>query len=156
MNQQIENEQITKKKSSRAIVVAIIITGIIVIIGAYVFKTSAQLQELKSLSSVIQLTTGREVSRWSQDKAKGLTGPIYAKIRIEFEPINNYTKEEVYAEIVDILKNNNWKGEICVGCSTPSFSASLQKEDYPIPIRSRIRVHSDENLVSISMDHPRP
>ena len=117
---------------------------------------SVQLQELENLASYIRLTMGREVSRWSHDKEAGLTGPIYARIRIEYEPINNYTKEEVYNEIVDILKKNDWKGQACIGCSTPSFSASLRQDDYPIPINARVRVHSGENLVSISIEHPRP
>jgi hypothetical protein len=117
---------------------------------------SAQLQELESLVSIIQLTTGREVSRWSQDTEPGFTGPIYAEMRIKYEPINDYTKEEVYSEIVDILKNNSWEGEACSACTTSSFSASLEQDDYPIPINARVRVHSDKNLISISLEHPRP
>ena len=117
---------------------------------------SAQLLELESLVSIIQLTTGHEVNRWYKDTEAGFTGPIYAEIRIEYEPNSNYTKEDVYDEIVAILIKNNWEGEECNGCSSVSFSASLQHDNYPIPINARVRTHSDENLVSIRMVHPKP
>lgn len=117
---------------------------------------SAQLQELESLVSDLQLTSGLEISRWSQDTEPGFTGPIYAEMRIEYEPVIGYTKEEVYSEIVDFLKNNSWKGEACTVCTTSFFSASLEQDGYPIPIRAKVRVDLDENLVSISLEHPRP
>ena len=137
------------------IVISALIGCVLIFLSSCKVK-SAQLQQLESSVSIIQLTTGHEVNRWYQDKEVGLTGPIYAEIRIEYEPINNYKKEEVYDEIVDILKKHNWDGEACHACSTASFSASLQQDDYPIPISARVRVHSDQNLVSIRMEHPRP
>jgi hypothetical protein len=117
---------------------------------------SAQLKALESSASIIQLATGHEVNRSLRDKEAGLTGPVYAEIRIEFEPNDNYTKEAVYKEIVNILEENNWEGEACKACDSASFSASLPQDDYPIPINARVRIHSDENLVSIRMVYPRP
>ena len=117
---------------------------------------SAQLEALEKEVAVIQLTAGREVSRWIQDKHAGFTGPVYAEMFIQYEPINDYTKKEVYDEIVTILETNGWEGEKCGACSSDSFSASLQQDDYPIPINARVRIISDENLISIRMVHPRP
>jgi len=117
---------------------------------------SAQLKALENSISIIQPTTGREASRSVQDKEAGFTGPIYAELRITYEPINDYTKEDLYDEIVALLEGNNWEGETCSACRPASFSASLQPDDYPIPINARVRIHSDENLVSIRIVHPRP
>lgn len=109
---------------------------------------SAQLRELENLVSVIQLTTGREVSRSLQDKDVALGKPVLAEIYIEYEPINNYTKKEVYDEIVAILKKNNWKGDEW-NIVPDYFSASLKEEN--VTILAKVRLHSDENLVSIRM-----
>ncbi len=117
---------------------------------------SSQLKELEHLAATIQPTTGHEVSRSLQDKGTGFTGPRYAEIYIEFEPNNDDSKEGVYNEIVNILKENNWEGSACDGCRTASFSASLQQDNYPIEITARVRVHADKDLVSIRMVHPKP
>ena len=119
-------------------------------------RKSAQLQALESLVSTIQPSTAHEISRWYADKGSGFTGPTYAEMRIEFEPTNHSTKEDVFNELVAILKNNDWEGEACSACSTASFSASLKQADYPIPIDARVRVHSDENLVTVRMVHSKP
>ena len=44
---------------------------------------SAQLKTLENEVSIIQLITGREVSRSVRDKHAGFTGPIYAEILIQ-------------------------------------------------------------------------
>ena len=137
------------------------VLGVVLVLGVFLFLSwretkSAQLQELESLASIIQLNTGRELSRSYQDTEAGFTGPIYAELRINYEPIDNYTKEEVYNEIVFILIENGWEGEECDGCSSASFSASLQRDDYPIPINAIVLVPSDEFIVSIRMEHPKP
>ena len=78
--------------------------------GVLLFLSGCQSAELEALGnsvSLIQLQTGREVSRWHQDKDVVFGKPIYAKVRIEYEPINYYTKEDVYDEIVAILIKNN-------------------------------------------------
>ena len=111
---------------------------------------------MESSISIIQLTTGREVSRSVRDKSAGFTGPIYAKIRIEYEPINHYIKNDVYDEIVAILEENNWEEEKCNGCNTDYFSASLPQGSYPIPLSVDVLLHSDENLVSLYITNYKP
>lgn len=117
---------------------------------------SAQLKKLESSVSIIQLTTGREVNRYTQDAERGFTGPEYAEVFIQYEPLESYTKKEVYDEIVDILRDNGWEGEGCEGCDYDSFSASLPLGDYPIPISAIVHLYSNENLVSIRLTHPKP
>lgn len=117
---------------------------------------STQLKTIESLISIIEPTTGREVNRYLQDKEAGFTGPIYAEVFIEYEPLDHYTKRDVYDEIVDTLKKSGWEGEECGECGYDSFSASLQKGEYPIPINTIVRVYSNENLVSVRMVHPKP
>ena len=117
---------------------------------------SAQLKALENSVSIIQPTTGREVDRYTRNAQAGFTGPIYAQIRIDYEPINNHTKEDLYEEIVAILEKNNWEGKECDGCRTTAFIASLPRDDYPTSIHATVLIRPDENLVSISMEHPDP
>jgi len=117
---------------------------------------SDQLKTLESSLSTIQLTTGREVSRYARDRSEGFTGPIYANIRLEFEPINQYSKKDVYDEIVAYLEENNWEEDECNGCSSGYFSASLPQDPYPIPLSVEVLLHADENLVSISITNFKP
>jgi hypothetical protein len=117
---------------------------------------SAQLKALENSVSIIQPTTGREVDRYTRNAQAGFTGPIYAQIRIDYEPINNHAKEDVYEEIVAILEKNNWEGKECDGCRTTTFIASLPRDDYPTSIHAIVLIRPDENLVSISMEHPSP
>ena len=110
---------------------------------------SAQLKQLETAASNIQPTVGQEVYRDSDDLSPAVTGfgPTPAEIYIEYEPINNHTKEDLYDEIVTILEENGWEGKECEGCRSPSFGASLP------PITARLRIQSNENLVSIRLKH---
>ena len=112
------------------------------------------LKALEIPASIIQLQTGREVSRSVRDKKAGFTGPIYAQVRIKYEPIDHYTKKEVYDEIVAILENNNWEGEECNTCNSDYFSASLRQGDFPL--LASVLIYSDENLVSIKIVNRNP
>lgn len=117
---------------------------------------SAQLKELEALASSIQPPMGQEVSRISRDTSPAITGfgPTPAKIYIEYGPINNHTKEELYDEIVTILEENGGEGRVCDACSSVSFFADLPRGDSPGSIKTIIIIHPDKNLVSISMQHP--
>ena len=97
---------------------------------------SAQLKELETLASSIQPTMGQEVGGTSRDRSPAVTGfgPTPAEIYIEYEPINNYTKENLYDEIVVILEENGWEGKECEGCLSTSFMADLPLGDSPISI----------------------
>ena len=144
-----------RRTNNRLFIFAFALILLFFISGCGILK-SAQLRELETLISVIQPASGREVSRFVRDTEAGFTGPIYARIRIEFEPIDDYTKNDVYDEIVEILEKNNWEGETCDACTTDYFSASLHQENYPIPIRASVLVRADENLVSLKVEHPKP
>ena len=122
----------------------------------FTLTSSSQLKALENLISTIQPTTGHEVNRHIQDTEAGFTGPIYAEIRIDYEPNNNHTMEDLYDEIVKLLERNNWEGKECDGCLSAFFKAYLQQDDYPIPIRAGVYIHADENFVRIRMTHPRP
>ena len=111
--------------------------------------TSSELKELEEAASIIQLQTGREVNRSVRDKDVVLGKPVHAEMRIDYEPINNYTMKEVYDEIVAILEKNNWEGEECNGCNYDAFSASLQQDHRYIPLSATVLVDSDKNLVRI-------
>jgi len=115
---------------------------------------SDDLKTLESSISIIQLTTGREISRFVEDKSSGFTGPIYAKIRIEYEPTSHYTKEDVYEEIIAILMKNNWERDEWNFEKSDYFSASMQQNNFPLTVI--VRVYSEENLVNIRMTNMNP
>lgn len=109
---------------------------------------SAELKALEDSASVIQLTTGQEVRRWARDKDWGFSGPIYPKVTIVYEPLNNYTKEEVYDEIITVLKKNNWEGSEPV-TGRDYFDATLQQGGFEIS--TGVSVDENKNLVIIVM-----
>ncbi len=109
---------------------------------------SAELQAIEDATSVLQLTKGREVERFLQDGGKAMGKPVYPEILIVYEPLSNYTQEEVYAEIVTILKNNNWVG------SEPNtgrryFEASLQQGKFNIS--TGVAIDKRNNHATVTM-----
>ena len=112
----------------------------------------AESTELSAISgtsvATAQLTKGRELSRQSQDRE---THPLIGKpkqpeMRIEYEPINDYVKEDVFNEIVDILKNDGWTSNTeRVGY----FTASLPQGNFTII--AEVLVHSQDNIVSVTL-----
>jgi hypothetical protein len=118
--------------------------------GALLFLSGCQSAELKALensTSILQLTTGREVSRWQQDKGVTLGKPDYPEVRIEYEPINNYAKEDVYNEIVGILEENNWERKELSIAQSGYFRASLPQDDFKIVVA--VLIHLKSNIVII-------
>jgi hypothetical protein len=113
---------------------------------------SAELGAIENAASVLQLTTGQEVSRSLQDKGTALGKPVYAEIYIEYEPINNYKKEDVYDEIITILERNGWEGKEATTLArefSASYSASLKELNVALFID--VRIYSEKNLVTVRM-----
>ncbi len=56
----------------------------------------------------MQLTTAREVKRYQRDRDTVLGKTSSASIIVKYEPIGNYTKGDVYDEIVENIENTGW------------------------------------------------
>jgi formylglycine-generating enzyme required for sulfatase activity len=108
---------------------------------------SAELTAMESSVLIIQLSKGREVERFIDDKGEALGKPIYPGVLIVYEPINNYTKKDVFDEIVAILKKNNWQKQDSI--VPGSFSGSLQRDQFIIS--ASVSIFLDKNLVSLHM-----
>ena len=128
----------------------VFVIGLMLIIFLFFLSgcKSVELQAIEDSASVLQITTGREVSRSLQDKGKALGKPVYAKIIIEYEPINNHTRKEVYEEIVAILEKNNWVGSEPI-TSYEYFEATLQQRGFEIS--TGVATDENKNLVTIIM-----
>lgn len=103
---------------------------------------SAQLQTIEDSTSVLQITTGREVNRWANDRDWGFSGTIYPEVLIEYEPVNTHTKQEVYDEILTTLKKNHWQGSE-PNKSHDYFEASLQQSGFEILAKVAIDHYSN-------------
>ena len=112
---------------------------------------SAELNAMESAVSIIELQSGREVSRRYQDREpKPLLGkPKEPEFRIEYEPINHFTQEDVYDEIAAILEKNNWEREELSIAQSGYFKASLPQGD--LTIVAEVLIHSMSNIVSIHL-----
>lgn len=116
-------------------------------IGGCKKAESGELQAMVDASAAINhLTTGKEVSRQAQERE---TDPLFGKpkqpeLRIEYEPLDNYTKADVFEEIVGVLKKDGW-----VSSSDRSgyFTASLQQGYYTI--LAEVLLRSNDNIVSV-------
>ena len=107
---------------------------------------SAELKEVENSASILQLTTGHEVRRWHQDKGIALGKPVYTKLWIGYEPINHYTKEDVFNEIIATLEKNNWEKDKS-NFVPDYFTASLQQDQFRIT--AAVFYYPDENLIAI-------
>lgn len=88
------------------------IFGFLTVIFLTLFLSGCKSAEVKTMEdsvSIIQLTTGREVERYTTNRHVALGKPVYPEVLIIYEPINNHTNKDVYDEIVAILKKNNWE-----------------------------------------------
>lgn len=110
---------------------------------------SPELEALETSVSVLTLKTGGEVSRAYQDKGVTLGKPVYAQVRIEYEPLNHYTKDDVYDEIVAILEKNSWERDEW-NIVPDYFSGSLQQGHFTI--YATVLIQSDKNSVTVYME----
>jgi hypothetical protein len=108
----------------------------------------AQLRALETLASAVQLTKGREVRRFTHNAGTTLGKPDYAEVLIVYEPIESYTKQQVYDEITALLVQNDWKRDELYAVPE-AFAATYQQGDYEID--GLVVIFSDENLVSLDI-----
>ncbi len=121
--------------------------GVLLFLSGCRIIKSAKLQALENAGSVLQLKTGQEVRRSLQDEGTALGKPVYAKIIIEYEPINNHTRKEVYDEIVAILERNNWESE---SVTVPDyFKATLQQGQFEM--LGSVTIDPSRNLIIVIM-----
>jgi len=88
------------QKASHKLYMLASVFGVLLFLSGCGIIKSAELQALEDAASVLQLTTGREVSRSLRDKGTALGKPVYAEIIIEYEPVNSHTRKEVFDEII--------------------------------------------------------
>jgi hypothetical protein len=104
---------------------------------------------LESSAAAAQLTTAIEVDRHYQDReTKPLLGkPKQPEVRVDYEPISSYTKEDVYNEIIGFLDKKNWKREELSIPQQGYYKASFPQDHFTIV--AEVQIHSQENIVSI-------
>ncbi len=107
--------------------------------GSLILISGCESKELKAMLESplanMQLTTAREVARSHKDKEVTLGKPIYAKVRIKYEPTGNYTKEDVFNEIVKNIEKNGWEREWGRNDNSGQsgyYSASLPYESFSL------------------------
>jgi len=109
---------------------------------------SIELRALEDSAAILQLSTGSEVSRTVQDAETVLGKPVYAEITIQYQPLEGYTKNDVYSEVTGILEKNSWVSDERADGSDV-FSASLPQGNAEILVK--VWVHSNENLVGVNL-----
>jgi hypothetical protein len=113
-------------------------------------KESTELKAmLKSADATTQITTGSEISRYVQERE---TNPLVGKpkqpeVRIDYEPLHNYTKEDIYNEIVAILEENGWERDELSIPQSGYYRANLLQDGFIIV--AEVQIHSKLNIVSI-------
>lgn len=108
---------------------------------------SAELKALENSTSIIQLTTGSEVSRRHQDKGETFGKPNSPEVRIEYEPVANYTVDDVFKEIINTLEKNNWQ-KVKLGIPYPGFYRATSIQD-DFKILAEVKIQLEKNKVSI-------
>ncbi|MBI5952928.1 MAG: hypothetical protein HY865_14825 [Chloroflexi bacterium] len=128
----------------------LLVIGLMLIISLFFLSgcKSAELRAIEDAASVLQLTKGKEVRRWTDDGGEAMGKPVYPHVLIVYEPINNYTQEEVYAEIVTILESNNWEGNE-PNPGRDYFKAYLQQGQFKIS--TGVAIDDRNNHVTVKM-----
>ena len=125
--------------------------------GALILISGCKIQskELKAMRGSpianMQLTTAKEVKRSYRDKNITFGKPIYAYVKIEYEPKINYTKEDVYREIVNNLENNGWRRDLYNVGQRGYYSASQPYESFSLVVK--VFNHQNLSTVRIDMEH---
>lgn len=129
----------------RAWLIALVV-GVMLLLGGCKAK-SAELQTLENAAAIIQPRTGQEADRLLHDKRSGiLAKPSYAEIYLEYEPVKDHTKREVFEEIRVSLLQNQWMG----GNETiipDYFTATTKQENSTLIVT--VLIVSDKNLVVV-------
>ena len=79
----------------------------------------------------MELSTAHEIKQIIQDNEVSLGKPIYAEVRIQYEPIGQHTKEDVFREIVAILEKDQWQRSE-MGIDDRYYVATLNKDSFPL------------------------
>ena len=106
---------------------------------------------LESPVANMQLTTAKEIKRSYNDKSVSLGKPIYAAVRIEYEPIGNHTKEDVYSEIVENIERSGWRRDAYNVAQRDYYSASKPYESFSLLVE--VFNHPEKSTVNIVMVH---
>jgi hypothetical protein len=139
-----------KARKSNGTLETLLVIGLMSIISLLFLSgcKSAELQAIEDAASVLQLTKGNEVRRSLQDGGTAMGKPVYPEILIIYEPINNYTLEDVYAEIVATLEKNDWEGSEPV-TGRDYFEATLQKGQFKISTGVSINPRTNHIVVDM-------
>lgn len=85
----------------------------LVFMGAFFVIRSIPSEELRTMKespfTQLQLSTAQEVERWEYDKEVTLGKPIHAQITITYAPLDGFTKEDVFGEIVKTIELAGWE-----------------------------------------------
>jgi hypothetical protein len=138
------------RKIPLTVFIALLASSLLLFLSGCSLIKSAELRALDDATSVLQLTTGQEVSRSLRDKDWGFSGPIYPQIIILYEPSSNHTKKDVYDEIVTILEKNDWRKDRWNTVTVPEhFSGSVQQGQFEIS--GSVNIDPNRNLVIVIM-----
>jgi len=144
------------KKYTLIIIILVLVVGALAFVGGFGRKSKELKTMLESSVANMQLVTAQEVNRAYSDKRTTLGIPIYAGVGIRYEPVENYTKEDVYKEIVKNIENNNWVREDSGG-QGDYYRAYLPYESFREGGSRVITVgvfnHSERSTVDITMGH---
>ncbi len=138
---------------SKGIKVFCIVGVIVALFTLMVFIKTRDLRELESVASKIQVKTGQLISRSSQNSGNVLGKPIYADLNLYYKPLNNYSKRDLYNEIISLLEKNNCKRD-SINIVPDYYSGSMRGDtDSFALIRVGVYIYPDINLVGIRYTH---
>ena len=125
--------------------------GALVILSGCEIKSKELKAMLENPVANMQLITAQEVERSYKDKDVTFGKPIYARVKIEYEPIGNHTKEDVYNEIVKKIESSGWSRDAYNVGHSGYYSASLPHESFSLVVE--VFNHPDIRNVRISIKH---
>jgi hypothetical protein len=139
-----------RNQGLNVIKIIILLALCIFLLGGCKEKSKELVAMLESSISTTALTTGLEIDRSQFDWGEGLIKPTRPEVRIQYKPKNNYTKEDVYEEIIENLEESHWDREEEPGIKQAGFYRAFLPQD-GFTIRATVQILSEENIVNVRL-----
>ncbi len=144
--------KISKLKLSSTTILILAFFGVLIFFSMQKPESAGLKAMLANPVANMQLTTAREVRRFQEDKDVILGKPVYAKIRVNYEPIGNNTKGDVYVEIVEIVESSGWERDSYSTEMNDYYNGSLYYESSSRRLDVSVGYKPDRSYVWVSMD----
>ena len=106
---------------------------------------------LGSSAANMPLLTAEEVRRWHKDKQEALGKSYNAELNIEYKPKDTYSTRDVFAEIVSVLRRNDWTDDTRTMKNPAYYVAFIPYGSFEL--LAEVFLLPDAGLIKVNITH---